>query len=265
MSQSIQIYNGAGASNLCVQAWKRELNDYADTRVYKVDEFNSDYTVGLDRGHTALIIVPGGNACEMFDPLTGIAEKINQVIAGGSAFLGSCAGAIVSASNSSLQRLDFNPISFHSKYYMPKSAFVSDPENKSVIEVEWLPSKGHFQSDSCHLFHAFGPAFPLEIMKADIRKDSRVLAFYKTEGTSCSAHNSAAVILYQPSRSSPRLVTGVHPELGVADVLSSEFAAGFNKPDHPHIKALAENMQDSEVLRKQMCRSWFSELGIKVT
>lgn len=258
MSQSIQIYNGPGASSLCVQAWKRELNQCADTKIYKIEEFNASYTAGLDRGNVALLILPGGNACDMFDPIVTLATKINQIVADKTSFLGSCAGAIVSASNCSMQRFDFNPIPFHSKYYMPKSDSVSDSENKSAIEVEW-------QSNPCRLFHAFGPVFPLEIMADKVRNDSRALVLYKTDGTKRSAYNSAAAVLYQPPGSTSRLVTGVHPELGVEDVLSQGFAQGFTKPDHPHIRALAENMKDSEIVRKQICRSWFSLLGIKVT
>lgn len=260
MSQSIQIYSGVGASNLCVQAWERELKDNVDCRFYKIEEFNSCYSAGLDRGNIALVILPGGNACEMFDPLIQIAKKINQTISDNSSFLGSCAGAIVSSSNSSMQHFDFNPVPFHSKYYMPKSNSVADSENKSALEVEWLPSYGHFSSDQCRLFHAFGPCFPLEKMT----DHCRVLAQYKTDGTNRKADQSAAAVLYKPSKATPRLLAGVHPELGVEDVLSHEFAETFNKPDHPHIKALAEKMEDSEILRKEMCRSWFSELGLQV-
>ena len=260
MSQSIQIYSGTGASDLCVKAWKRELAESLDLRLYKIEEFNAGFTAGIDRGNIALLIFPGGNACEMFDPLLQIAGKINQVVGNQAAFLGSCAGAIVSSSNCSLQLFDFNPIPFHSKYYMPKSNSVADSENKSALEVEWLPSSGHFQSDPCRLFHAYGPSFPIE----KITHSCRILAQYKTDGTSRKADQSAAAVLYKPSSATPRLLAGVHPELGVEDVLSDEFAGTFNKPDHPHIKVLAGIMEGSETLRKAMCKSWFSELGLQV-
>jgi len=37
-SSSIQIYSGPGASQLCVQAWKRELREAIDSRQYLVEE-----------------------------------------------------------------------------------------------------------------------------------------------------------------------------------------------------------------------------------
>ncbi len=256
MSQSIQIYSGTGASNLCVQAWKRELRDGADGKNYIVEEFNAFYTSGLDRGNVALMIIPGGDACEMLAPLGGIAEKINHTVVNAS-FLGSCAGALVSSYHTHLRRFTFNPIPYHSKYYMPHSSSVTDFENKVAVEVALLPSHTH-----CHLFHAYGPAFPLEKIPLEILPNCQVLAEYITHGTCRQAENSAAALLYTPERALPRLFTGVHPELGVDDVRSSAFAP--NKPNHPHIEVLVESLQDSEIIRKEICRSWFSELGLKV-
>lgn len=180
MSQSIQIYSGPGASNLCVLAWKRELNEGVDGKLYRVEEFNGYYTSGLDRGNVALLIVPGGNACEMVYPLDEIVDKINQTIADKSSFLGSCAGALTTYSKN-LHHFNFNPIPYYSKYYLPHSDSVSDPENRSAIEVKWLPSYGHFRSDECRLYHAYGPAFPLEEISESVRKSCRILAQYKTD------------------------------------------------------------------------------------
>lgn len=246
MSHSIQIYNGQGANNVSVQAWKRELNESVDGRLYKIEEFNSSYTAGFDRGNVALVILPNGTSSAMFDPLLHLAEKIKQAIADKASFLGSGAGAFLTASPCQ-DIFDFNPIPMDS-CSMPYL------KNRDALEVEWMPSSGHFQTDTCVLSHASGPTFSFEQIYPKDRFHCRILAQYKADGTSNKAHSSAAAILYQPCKSTPRLLTGVYPEI---DVLS-------NESERLHIDALDENMKNNEVLRKGMCRSWFSELGIKV-
>jgi len=82
----------------------------------------------------------------------------------------------------------FNPVPYWSKYYTPISD-QSSPENRSIVEVEWFPSNGHFQSDSCKIYHAYGPAFALDLIPADVLRQCRVLAKYKTEGSQRSAEN----------------------------------------------------------------------------
>ncbi|MBA2727771.1 MAG: hypothetical protein H0U49_06330 [Parachlamydiaceae bacterium] len=275
-SNSIQIYNGEGASNICVKAWKRELKDIADDRLYIVEDFNQSYTAGFDRGNVALVIIPGGDSIKMLKPCETLADKINTAVADQSSFLGSCAGAYVSSAFmtvNSIRKLlpsdtnfNINPVPYISKYYMPNSTSTSDPENKTAVDVEWLPSSGHFESKNCRLYHAFGPAFPLEQFPVHVKGNCRSLVRYITEGNVHKSQNAPAAILYSPpgNRSCPRLFTGVHPEIGIEDIRSHAFAQAFDKPDHPHIEKLVNRLEDSELMRKEICRSWFSELGLSV-
>lgn len=241
MSQSIQIYNGHGANNVSVQAWKRELREGTDGRFYKIEEFNSSYSAGFDRGNVALVILPDGSACEMFEPLLNLADKVKQaiggessaIISGASAFLTSCQAQDV---------FNFNPLS------VCKST-LSENTGKE-LKVKWMSSKGHYQSDMCTLYRASESSYLFEKIYPKVSYDCRVLAEY--EAISFNAHIPAAAILYQPFQSTPRLITGLHPEIGIEDLNSLEFE-------------LHENLKDSEILRKQMCRSWFSELGLKIT
>lgn len=92
-SNSIQIYNGEGASRICVDAWKREIKELADERLYKIDDFNQFYSSGFERGNVALVIIPGGNANVMYSPCEYLVDKINGAVAREGAFLGSCAGS----------------------------------------------------------------------------------------------------------------------------------------------------------------------------
>lgn len=239
MSQSIQIYNGQGVNNACVQGWKKELSDSIDARFYRIEEFNSSYNAGFDRGNVALIILPDGNACTMFDPLLHLAEKIKQAIACKSSFLGSCAGAYLTASPCR-DVYDFNPIPVY-------KASMFDVKKKSTFEVEWMTSKGHSKNDTCTLYRASDTAYLFEEIYPKDHYDCRILATYKSD-ISSKDHVPVAAILYQPSQSTPRLMTGLHPEIALSEA------------DHCD----ADQLKNSELLRKEMCRSWFSELGIKV-
>jgi len=97
-SYSIQIYSGPGASPICVGAWKRELNEYADNNFYKIEEFTHSDALGLDRGNVAMIIIPGGDACKM-DVMSEVAKKIKLGHRTSSVFFSSCAGALISANS----------------------------------------------------------------------------------------------------------------------------------------------------------------------
>jgi hypothetical protein len=117
----------------------------------------------------------------------------------------------------------------------------------STLEVEWLTSKGHFKNDICKLYRASDTAYLFEEIYLKDHYDCRVLASYKSE-TDSKDHIPAAAILYHPPQSTPRLMTGLHPEIALSE--SDHFDA--------------EQSKNNELLRKEMCRSWFSELGIKV-
>lgn len=273
MSQSIQLCNVPGTSNICLKAWERELTRGVENNKYKIEKFDPQFTGRLDQGlkerNIALLIVPGGHSPTMIWHLhgeDGLVQKINKAIADRSSFLGSCAGAIVSSWPKPIRAsLNFNPIPYHSKYYMPKDDDILNSENISAIEVGWMPSYGHFKTEECKLYHAFGPAFPLERINSEHRNNCRVLAMYKADGTTRKADNSAAAILYRPIDSTARLLTGVHPEIGFEDVRSEEFAKRFNgNKEHSHIVTLAKSLESSEMIRQQMCDSWFSELGIQL-
>lgn len=268
MSGSIMIYDGNGADKLCVQAWEREINEIVDTRNYKIEKFNKNYTAGFDRGNIDLIIIPGGDAYKMA-PINEIADKINDAVTKKASFLGSCAGALITASYylhgdkvcDQGNQFNINPVPHCSKYYMPKSNFSDNPENISALEVEWL-SSDNFQSNVCKLFYAFGPSFPLKSLPLN----SQVIAQFKTDGNVRKASESAAAVLYRPlqTNATPRLLTSVHPEIGITDIRSQEFSTHFDKPDHPHIESLVNQLSDSEIVRKSMCRSWLSNLGLLV-
>jgi glutamine amidotransferase PdxT len=264
------IYDGKGASNLCIQAWEREIKEIVDTRFHKIEKFNSSYTAGFERGNIASIIIPGGDAHAMCR-VAELAGNINNAVRNQASFLGSCAGAILSSSFycdennkvcNSGSRFNINPVPYRSKYYMPKSEFANNPENISALEVEWLPSCGHFQSNICRLYYAFGPSFPLESLPSNCR----VLAQFKTDGNVRKAVNSAATVLYKPLQNNAAscLITSIHPEISVSDICSEEFALIFGRAHHPHIENLVNQLKDSEIVRKEMCRSWFSELGLNV-
>lgn len=229
MSQSIQIYSGTGANNTYVQGWKQELKDNIDGRLYRIDEFYSSYTAGLDRGSVALVILPDGNTREMFEPLMHLADKVKQTVNNRSAFLGSCAGASYAATPCN-DFFKFHPIPMYSQTK-------SIEERPSIVEVNFLPSRGHYKTDACLLNQDPAKSFRFESIYPKDLFDCRVLAEYKHERDS-KAHISAAAILYQPFGAIPRLLTGIHPEIALS------------------------NDKDNELLRKAMCRSWFAELGL---
>lgn len=74
----------------------------------------------------------------------------------------------------------------------------------------------------------------------------------------------AAVVLYQPPKpkSHPMIFTGVHPEIGQADINSPEFAEKYNASNQDHIQILNEQLQETEAKRKDICRSWLEELRV---
>lgn len=240
MSYSVQIYNGQGVNDVCVQSWKRELKDSIDGKFYRIEEFNSSYHAGFDRGNVVLVILPDGNACRMFDPLLHLAEKIKQAVACKSAFLGSCAGAFLTASPCQ-DVFNFNPLPVY------KTSLFVDAKNTSTLEVDWMVSKSHSKNDTCMLYRASDSAYLFKEIYPKDNYDYRVLAEYKSEKSS-KDHIPAAAILYHPHHTTPRLMTGLHPEIALSE------------SDHCD----AEQLKNSELLRKEMCRSWFSELGIKV-
>ncbi len=251
MSQSIQIYNGPGAYSSCVQAWKRELNDSVDGRMYSIEDFNSSYTAGFDRGNVALVLLPDGVASQMFEPLMHSAVKIKQAIEHKSAFLGSCASALLTSSTVP-DVYNFNPVPIYKH----------TDEHSRTLDVEWLLSAGHFKTDTCRLYDA-RVSYIFESINPKDRYYSRILAERK-EQPNCDGKISATAILYKPTGLSSRLMTTLHPELSYQDVLSKEFIQNFKETESSHAIVLSEEMQNSENVRKEMCRSWFSELGLQI-
>jgi glutamine amidotransferase-like uncharacterized protein len=278
-SSSIQVYTGDGSSSLCSQGYIREITDLVDPGYHKIEEFCAGYDAGLDRGSVKLVVIPGGNSFEMIPSMTRLSSKIQEAVHKRKAsLLGSCAGALVCTSNgidpynkdvdfTYDSRLTLNPLKTRFPYYLPHSSSYKDPENKSAIEVEWLPSYGNYSSRNCLLYHAFGPAFPMETIPTHERFNVRPLVTYRTPGSASQADGpAAAAVLYRPAEegASPRLFTGVHPEIGVEDFSSPVFLKQFDESNKSHVVNLTNQLQGSEQIRKEMLRSWLLELGLKM-
>lgn len=274
---SIQIYNGSGTSDVCVQAWQREINANVDLRNYKLEFFNRNDSSGFDRGNVALVLIPGGHAVKMTDELEELSGKIKSAVYNDSfSFLGSCAGAVVCAqfltagysklnshvNFSQFSGLDFNPLDTTAPYYLPNTQSTSDPTNECAIEVEW---PGNRRSRS---YYGFGPAFSKKKLNAIDPYESRVLATYITSGCMKAADEPVAAVSFQRPSSMYSvysvLLTGIHPEIGLEDISSRAFAAQFTHANADHPQFLASQLFPCEAERKEICRSWLKILGLQL-
>lgn len=254
MSHSIQIYNGTGASHICVQAWKREIHDLVNANNYKIDEFNSSYSAGFNRDEVAMVIIPGGNAYEMRDEISVLAKTITHAVTANASFLGSCAGAIIQG----YAPLQLNPFEYNILHCLPNSSSTKDAKNLMAIETFSPVNPLNYS----RFYYAFGADFSVEENSFETNKECKILQFYKT-GLKA---DKAATILYEPLGFTPRLFTGIHPEISSQDVLSKEFIQGHDVSDSEkqHIKNISLQLEDSEIIRKETCKSWFTSLGLSV-
>lgn len=249
MSSSVLVYNGPGAHDLCVRSMTRDLSNALDSSTHVVKTFNHYETSGLDQGNVAAVVLPGGNAMGMVGPIQILADKLNcLVVKGQTAFLGFGAGAIVCAENreakGKLTEQGF-PLNFHPFY---SNQYLFD----SCIG---MPVKSN--SSTFKAYYYCDPAFPLECIPEETRFQYRPLLMFDSDGTLRKAENSAAAILYNPPGKAPRIVAGVHLPIGGEEVRSEDFIREYGD-----MSALANQLDESEQIRKEIFRSWCSELGL---
>lgn len=276
MSSSIQIYNDPHVSQPCYGAWARELREAIDPNIYKIEELKPHSH--FDERNTSLILIPGGYAPRMTPGLKSLSEQVMKAVNHNAAFLGSCAGTVVASTSfqslklidgvvsknirqncSSQSDLPLNDLLTHLPYYTPGGYTRPEPQHRTSVEVDWLPSLGNYQSKACHLFHAMGPCFPLTSIPENRKYEYRPLAMYNSEGNVPLSELPAAAILNLPENKKPRLYTGIHPEIGMSDLELMRPILGGEIVDK-----LKLELEPSEKIRVEMVHCWLSELQIKL-